>query len=76
MPSHTLTPTFLFETANTARFPHQKQERKPEVFASTQDEVLFHCTKPSAVREAHFKFTVLLTSDRHNEKLPEVTVTS
>ena len=45
-------------------------ERKPEVSASTPDEALFHCDKPSGVPRGPAKSTASLTSQRHPGKFP------
>ena len=49
------------------------QERNPEFPASNRDEVLFHFTKHSGVLRAPTNSTLYLTSQRHPEKLSEVT---
>ena len=51
-------------------------ERNPQVPASTRDEALFHCTKPSWVPRGPSHYTVSLTSQRHPEKLPDINGTS
>ena len=56
--------------------PPGSQEQNPEVPASTRDEVLFHFTKHSGVLRAPTNSTLYLTSQRHPEKLSEVTGTS
>ena len=48
-------------------------DRNPEVAASARDEALFDCTKPSGVPRDPSQSTVSLNSQRHAEKLPEVT---
>ena len=58
----------------TLSFP--PQVKKSPVFpASTRDEALFFCTDPSAVPRVPSNSTIFLTSHKHPEKLPEVTVT-
>ena len=76
MPPHTLRPDSLFETAYTARDPRQNRrgtlrflpqlEMKPSSIAPTLMES----------REAPPKSTVFLTTHRHPDKLPKVTVKS
>ena len=81
IPPHKMRPDSPVPTLQGLCNPSQfqcirSQERNPEVPASTCHEALFHCTKPVEFREAPPNSTVTLTSQRHAEKLPEVTGTS
>ena len=46
-------------------------ETNPEVPASTRDEALFHCDKPSGVPRGPTNSTAILTSLRHHGKFPQ-----
>ena len=75
MPPHTSRLDSLFEMAYTARDPCQNRKVTLR-FPATRDEALSHCIKASAVQRVCSQLSVLLTSHRNPEKLPEVTVTS
>ena len=51
-------------------------ERNPEVPASTHDEALFHCTKPSGVPRGPSQLNTIPDFSEAHLKLPEVTNTS
>ena len=53
-------------------WPRGSQERKHEFPASTRDEALFHCDKPSGVPRGPTNTTATLTSHRHPGKFPQV----
>ena len=76
MPPHTSRPDSLFETAYTSRDP--RQNTRGTLRLPTQLEMRPSSIAPNPVvsREAPSNSTVFLTSNRHPEKLPEVTVTS
>ena len=76
MPPHTLRPDSLFETAYSARDPRQNRTgtlRFPPQLEMRPSSIT---PKPLESREAPPNSTVSLTSHRHPEMLPEVTVTS
>ena len=76
MPPHTSSPDSLFEMAYTARDPCQNRRgtlRFPLQITMRPSSI---APNPVESREAPPYSTVFLTSHRHPEKLPEVTVTS
>ena len=50
-------------------------KKNPDFPASTRDDALFLCTDASGVPRGPSNSTIFLTSPKHPEKLPEVTVT-
>ena len=75
MPPHTSRPDSLFEMAYTARDPRQNRRGTLRFPPQLQMRISFIAPKQVETREAPHNYTVFLTSHRHPEKLPEVTVT-
>ena len=76
MPPHKSITDFLFEMTYTPRDPHQSRRgtlRFPPELEMRPSSI---APNPVESQEAPPNSTVYLTSHRHHEKLPEVTVTS
>ena len=74
MPQHKSTPDSLFETADTPWDPHQNRRGTPNFPSQLQMRPSSIAPTPEESREAPHNSKGFLTSHRHHEKLPEVTV--
>ena len=76
MPPHKSRTDFLFETTYTPRDPHQNRRGTLRFPPELEMRPFSIAPNPVESQELPPNSTVFLTSHRHHEKLPEVTITS